>query len=122
MTLDNEQLIRRLWEQIWFEGGLDRLDEVVADPYIRHTRDGTVSSSPAEYGLHLGSVVRMIRGTELEFHTIECVDDLVFVRLNLHGVNLDTGDVMRLTSLAHYRIADGRVAESWAMHQPGLDW
>jgi len=122
MTTENEELVARLWDLIWIAGELDDLDQLVADPYARHTRDGTVTGSPAEYGAHLASVVRMIRGTEVSIADIASTDDMVFARLHLDGVNLDTGDSLRLTWLTQYRIADGRIAEAWTMHQSGLDW
>ena len=112
----------RLWQEIWIDNDFTRLQELVADPYVRHTRDGTVASTPAEYARHIESAVRTIRGTEVEIHDTATAGDIVFARLNLHGVNLSTGNAVKLTWLAHYRIVDGRVAESWTMHQTGLDW
>jgi predicted SnoaL-like aldol condensation-catalyzing enzyme len=53
---------------------------------------------------------------------IASVGDMVYARLNLEGVNLDTGNALRLTWLTQYRIADGKIAEAWTMHQSGLDW
>jgi predicted SnoaL-like aldol condensation-catalyzing enzyme len=122
MTTENEELVVRLWNQIWIEGELDDLDQLVADPYIRHTRDGTVTASPAAYAEHLSSVVRMIRGTEVRVVDMASTDDMVFARLHLDGVNLDNGNTLRLTWLTQYRLADGRIAEAWTMHQSGLDW
>ncbi|MEM7143051.1 MAG: nuclear transport factor 2 family protein [Actinomycetota bacterium] len=115
-------LVARLWNEIWIEGDLERLPEIVHDPYIRHTREGTVSSTPADYARHIASAVRTVRGTSVDILASAETGDGVFVRLNLHGVNIDTGNAMKLTWLAQYRIHDDRIAEAWTMHQPGLDW
>jgi len=122
MTTENEALVVRLWNEIWIAGALDELDQFVADPYVRHTRDGTVSASPADYGRHIASAVRMIRGTAVTVVDMASSGDMVFARLHLDAVNLDTGTPLRLTWLTQYRVADGKITESWTMHQSGLDW
>lgn len=116
------ELVTRLWNEIWIDGQLELLDEIVADPYVRHTREGTFTATPAEYGRHIESAVRTIKGTEVEIQATATEGDTVFARLRLHGVNLDTGHTVKLTWLTQYRIENGRIAESWTMHQPGLDW
>ncbi|MDG2029353.1 MAG: ester cyclase [Acidimicrobiales bacterium] len=122
MTTDHRDLVARLWNEIWIEGDLDRLPEIVHDPYVRHTREGTVSSTPAQYARHIESAVRTIRGTEVQMHDAVVDGDILFARLNLHGVNIDTGGSVKITWLTQYRIVDGRIAEAWTMHQPDLDW
>lgn len=118
----NEDLVARLWQRIWIDGALDQIGELVADPYIRHTRDGTVTTSPADYARHLESVVRTIRGTEVIVEAIASTGELVFARLTLHGVNLATEAKVKISWITQYRVADGRIAEAWTMHQSGLDW
>ena len=122
MTTDHHDLVARLWNQIWIDGDLDLLDEIVADPYVRHTREGTETTTPAAYARHIESAVRVLRGTEVEINDIVSSGDLVFARLTLHGVNMETGAQVKLTWLTEYRIAGGRIAEAWTMHQSGLDW
>ncbi|MEQ8840207.1 MAG: ester cyclase [Acidimicrobiales bacterium] len=122
MTQQNQDLVTRLWHTIWMSGDIDDLVDIVADPYIRHTRDGTVSASPTEYIRHLSGVVRTIRGTEVKIVDIASVDDMVFARVHLAGVNLDTGNQLDLTWMTQYRVTDGRIAEAWTMHLPDLDW
>lgn len=122
MTTENEALVSRLWHEIWIDGDLDKLGEIVADPYVRHTRDGTMSGTPADYARHIESAIRTIRGTELTISTLASVDDMVFARLRLHAMNLSTGTPLKLTWLAQYRIEGDRIAEAWSLHQSGIDW
>ena len=122
MSTDNETLVARLWDHIWIDGDFDDLDNLVADPYVRHTRDGTTSVSPAVYASHIKAATRTIRGTKVTVVDIASADDMVFARLHLDALNLDTGNSLRLTWLTQYRIEDGKIAESWTMHQSGLDW
>ena len=122
MTTENEALVGRLWEKIWITGDFDDIDSLVADPYIRHTRDGTTTSSTAAYETHIEAATRTFRGTKVTVADIASADDIVFARLHLDAVNLDTDNAVRLTWLTQYRIANGKIAESWTMHQSGLDW
>ncbi len=122
MSADSESLVKSLWNHIWIDGDLDRLGEVVADPFVRHTREGTQTTTPQEYARHLISVRDTIRATEVRFEHLSSIDDHVYARLVVDGVNLAIGDAVHLTWLAQYRIADGRIAEAWTMHQTDLDW
>lgn len=122
MTTENEALVTQLWDRIWIAGEFDDLDQLLADPYVRHTRDGTLSVTPAEYARHVQAATRTIRGTQVTVVDIASTTDMVFARLHLDAVNLDTGNSLRLTWLTQFRIADGKIAEAWTMHQAGLDW
>lgn len=122
MTTASEALVTRLWQQIWIDGDLAQVDEILGPQFIRHTRDGTTTMTPEEYRRHISSVVRTIRGTDVAITHIASCDDMVYARLSLHGVNLDTSRDVKLTWLAQYRIAEDRVVESWTMHQSDLDW
>ncbi len=122
MTTEHEALVRRLWNEIWIDGDLDKLDEIVAAHFTRHTRDGTMSGTPADYAQHIESAIRTLRGTELTIATLSSIDDMVFARLRLHAMNLTTSASVVITWLAQYRIEGDRIAESWSMHQSGIDW
>ncbi|MCQ3812955.1 MAG: nuclear transport factor 2 family protein [Acidimicrobiia bacterium] len=122
MSHENENLVKTLWHHIWIDRCLERLGEVLADPFVRHTRDGTEQTTPQRYASHVSSTVETLRSTGLTFYQLSSVDDLVFARFVLEGVNVAIGCEIRITWLAHYRIAAGRIAELWVMHQADLDW
>lgn len=122
MSRENEELIETLWKHIWLDRSLARLGEVLADPFVRHTRDGTEHTTPERYARHVSSSVATIRPTKLHFDHIASVDDCVFARLRLEGVNVAVGTPVKITWIAQYRIASGLIVESWSMHQTDLDW
>ena len=122
MSGENEELVETLWKHIWLDRSLDRLGEVLADPFVRHTRDGTERTTPERYARHVSSSVATIRPTKLHFDHITSVDDCVFARLRLEGVNVAVGTPVKITWIAQYRIASGLIVESWSMHQTDLDW
>ncbi len=122
MSREPTEIVEALWHRIWIESDLSALDDLVADPYIRHTRDGTLRQTPAEYAEVISSAVDVIRGTRVQIDALEAVGDTVWARMTLHAVNIGVGDEVRITWLGQFRIADERLAESWVLHEVGLDW
>ena len=122
MTRTAEDLVAALWHHIWIDPEVEPMNSLIADPFVRHTRDGTEHTNPEEYSGHIAAVVAVVRGTDVRIDHIAVVDDHVYARLTLQGVNLTVGDPVTVTWLAQYRIAADRIAESWTMHQSDLDW
>lgn len=112
----------RLWRTIWLGDPADGLDDILSDPYIRHTRDGTASVTIREYVEHMRQATRNVRGTDLRVDQSVEMADRTFIRVTLMGVNITSGDPVMITVIGEYRLNEGRIAESWSMHQPGLDW
>jgi hypothetical protein len=112
----------RLWRTIWLGDPADGLDDILSDPYIRHTRDGTASVTIHEYVEHMRQATRNVRGTDLRVDQSVEMTDRTFIRVTLMGVNITSGDPVMITVIGEYRLNEGRIAESWSMHQPGLDW
>jgi hypothetical protein len=112
----------QLWRTIWLGNPADGLDDVLVDPYIRHTRDGTALVTIREYIEHMRQTTRNVRGTDLSVDRLVETTDRTFVRITLMGVNVTSGDPVMITVVGEYRLSEGRIAESWSMHQPGLDW
>ena len=122
MTTDGQDLVRQLWQCIWIDGELEGLDDLIADPYVRHTNDGTSSMSRKAYKDHIADVIKTFKGNEITFDHLASSGDHVFARLTLTGVNIAAGNTVKITWLAHYRIRDARIAESWSLHENDLDW
>jgi len=112
----------RLWRTIWLGDPADGLDDILSDPYIRHTRDGTASVTIREYVEHMRQATRNVRGTDLRVDQSVEMADRTFIRVTLMGVNITSGDPVMITVVGEYRLNEGRIAESWSMHQTGLDW
>ena len=129
-----ESVVRAYWERVWLERDLDALEQLVTDPVVRHTAEGTESLALLELRRRLTGAFETVRATEVSIDAV-CVDSansvdsgdnangsIVWIRLTLRGVSLATAAPMSLAWLAQYRIEDGRIAELWALHQPGADW
>ena len=44
-----ESVVRAYWERVWLERDLDALEDLVTDPVVRHTAEGTHSLTRREY-------------------------------------------------------------------------
>ena len=117
-----ESVVRAYWERVWLERDLDALEDLIADPLVRHTAEGTLSLTRREFRLRLADAFEMVRATEVSIDAITADGPTVWIRLTLRGVSLATAAPMSLAWLAQYRIEAGRIAELWALHQPGTDW
>lgn len=122
MTSSDTDLVVRLWEGLWIDGDDATVVELLADPYVRHSTEGTQVHSPAAYARHVCDVTRHIKGTGVIVDHLSHTDDITHTRFTLTGVNLTTGEPVSIGWLGQYRIEDGRVAESWSMRQTDFSW
>ena len=117
-----ESAVRGYWERVWLERDLDALEDLVTDPIVRHTAEGTETLTRLELRRRLTAAFEAVRASEVSMDALVADGDAVWVRLTLRGVSLATAAPMSLAWLAQYRIEGGRIAELWALHQPGADW
>ena len=117
-----ESVVRGYWNRVWLDRDLDALEDLVADRVVRHTAEGTETLTRAELRSRLAGAFDAVRASVVIFDAITAEGATVWVRLTLRGVSLATAAPMSLAWLAQYRIEGGRIAELWALHQPGADW
>ena len=122
MTARATDPVIRLWEGLWIDGDDAIAVELLTDPYVRHTTEGTETHSPAAYARHICDVTRHIKGTAVVLDHLSHAGDMTHARFTLTGVNLTTGEPVTIGWLGQYRIEDGRVAESWSMRQTDFSW
>jgi predicted ester cyclase len=119
----NKALVRRLYEEGFNQGNLDVVDEIVAPDAVTH--DPIILDAPTGPDAIRGGI-EMIRKAFPYFH-VEVLDllaegDKVASFLSMSGTN--TGDYRRggathkkgtMRAFFLWRVADGRLAESWGM-------
>lgn len=120
-TVDDNILVRT-WRKLWIDADPDGMHDYVADPYVRHTCDGDFAMTPAEYGEHIARVTTHIRGTEIAVDHLAQVDDMIYARFTLKGMNVTTGTPVSVAWLGQYRTVDGKLAESWTLRETDAAW
>lgn len=122
MAAEPEQVVRDYWQKVWVERDLDALTDLVTDPCLRHTVEGTEALSVAALQARLQDGLAALRCQDMTIDDLIARDDMVWVRLTLRSISMATMAPMPLTFMAQYRVREGRITELWQLHQSGLDW
>jgi hypothetical protein len=116
------ELVARYWEGLWVRRDLGVVDELIADPYRRHTSAGTRMLRRAEFKRDLKDSWRLLHDPATTIDDQVAAGDRVWTRATTQGVNLDTGETSVLTWLVIHRIEGHQIAEAWIASLPGVDW
>ncbi len=119
---DAQVLLRSWWDRVWGEGDLDALDEILTDPYTRHTSAGSETISRASYKAKLANSQRLLYRPDTTVEDEVVVDDKIWTRATSTGLNLDTGEVATITWMTIHRVESGRLAEAWIAALVGVKW
>jgi steroid delta-isomerase-like uncharacterized protein len=121
MSEENKAIVRRFIEEVWNNGNLDVIDELVSDDHIDHDpgREGTPGGREG-----MRAFVQMYRtaypDTHIEFGELIAEGDLVagpWTATGTHQGDLmgiaPTGKSIRVTGMGMDRVRDGKIVESW---------
>lgn len=115
-------LLRAWWERVWREGDLDALDELLTEPYTRHTSAGSETIGRDAYKQKLATSQRLLYRPDTTIDDEVVVGDRIWSRATSTGLNLDTGEVAVITWMTVHRVEDGRLAEAWIATLVGVQW
>lgn len=117
-----EEIARRWWEDVWEAGDIDVLDELLADPFTRHTSLGTIVAPRDDYKKLLRSAQRSIHRPHTTIGDRYIEPTRIWTRATSRGVNLDTGRPAIVSWLLNQRIESGRIAEQWVLTARDVEW
>lgn len=112
----------RWWREVWRNGDLDALDDLLADPFTRHAGTGSETISLAAYASRLAEFQRVLSRVDTTIDDRVVDGDRVWTRATSRGINRETGERAIVTWLLVQRIAHGRIAEHWTATMSGVDW
>lgn len=118
---ENKALVRRFIEEVWSQGNLDALDELVAPTFVEHDAPSPGYGRGAE---GVRNAVAALRGFLGPVHlTIEdelAEGDKVALRMTMRGTHvheiggiLPTGKPFAIKGMNIFRVADGKLADEW---------
>jgi predicted ester cyclase len=109
-TLENKKLIRRYVEEVWNSHNPERTSEFVADSQL------------AESVEHTRQFLAAFPDVQVTIEVLIAEGDKVVGRYLARGTNSGpyagqspTGKTIQFTSIRIYRIAPGKIVETWAM-------
>lgn len=115
-------LLKSWWDRVWGQGDLSAVDELLTDPYTRHTPAGTEVITPKAYKQKLVQYQRILHKAVTTVDDEVVVGDQIWTRATSRGLDLETGELSVFTWMTIHRIEDNRLAEAWISAMVGVDW
>lgn len=124
MSEANVQLMRRAVEAV-NSGTLEKIaSDIIGDDFVRHDLAGAFPGVEGVQGA--ADFVALLRSAmpdlRFEIQDIFSSGDRVVMRLLMRGTHLGellgvapTGDIIEISEMNIYRIADGKIAETWQL-------
>jgi len=116
------ELSRRWWNEVWRDADFDVVDEILADPVVRHASSGSTVTSREEYKRLLADFQRTLCRPQTTIDDQVVSGDRVWTRATSRGLNRETGEPAVVTWMVVQRIVDDRIAEQWSLTSWGVDW
>lgn len=112
----------RWWGEIWRDGRAEVADEILTDPFVRHSATGSTVSARADYRSMLAEFQRTLCRPTTTIDDRVVAGDRVWTRATSRGVDTETGQPAVVTWLIVQRFAGSRIAEHWVLTLRGVDW
>lgn len=114
--------MHRWWNEVWQEGRDDLVPELVTDPYLRHGATESLRRNHKALRDDLRQFQRVMHQPTVTVDDVAYVDDKVWSRITMEGLNMETGEMRVVSWLQIHRIEDDKIAESWMLYANGIDW
>ncbi len=122
LVTDPMKVVERWWN-VWRDGDIETIDEIVAEPFTRHSSRGTVvRERRAQVREDMVQFRETLELAEVRFDAMSAVGDQVWCRVTTRGVNLATEEPSTMSWLQQCRVVDGRIEEMWWLYVLDLDW
>ena len=118
----NEAIVRRVFEEIWNQGRITRIDDLFAPDYVRHhTSAGSTSGLEAEKR-HRADFGRAFPDLVITADDVITAQDKVVVRYTWRGTYQGTwpeipgtGTRVTFSGIAIHRLVAGKIKELWVV-------
>lgn len=120
--VDPIHVVEEWQNRAWGECDVSAVDDLAADPLIRHGPSGTAERSHSQLKDDLRQYQRALGKPEIIVHDRVLDGDRVWSRLTMRGANMDTGELRTLQWLQIHRVVDGRIVEIWALYASDVPW
>ncbi len=120
--LDPIGVVEQWQARAWGSCDLGAVDELVADPLLRHGPAGTEQRSHADLKRDLLRYQRALGAADITVHDRVADGDRVWSRTTMRGANIDTGVPRTLQWLQIHRVVDGKLVEVWSLYASDVTW
>ena len=119
VTKNHKLLANQVWEVVWHQGNLHRLDELFAPDFVRHD-PGRELRGLEQNRQFIASLRTAFPDARFTVEDQIAEGDKVAVRYRFEGTHLGdfqgmapTGKRVRYSAILIYRVADDKIAEQW---------
>ena len=111
------------WERVWHEGRYDLIAGCVGETYIRHDQKGDRAVSRDAYAAEIKQVHKDRPGIRVVVYDHTFQGDRAWFRFAFKWNDPKTGEAQSQAGFQSYRIADGKLVETWlSMQALGSVW
>ena len=111
-------LFARWIEDVWHQGRVELVPQIIGAQYVRHEGNKSRTVTPAEYADEITATRRLIPDVRFLIHDCAAVGDRLWTRWTMLGTSKESGLAVRRMAAQIYRIANGRLVETWAVMLP----
>ncbi len=125
-VMPEESMLRDLfdrWERVWHEGQYDLIPTCIGPNYIRHDEAGDRTVTREAYAAEIARTREQRPHLPFVVYDHSFQGNRAWFRFTLKWTDASTGETRTRAGMEVYRIADGKLAETWLMFQPlGSAW
>ena len=121
-AIDPAEIVARWQARAWGDCDLTVVDELIAEPFVRHGLTGTSKRTRDELKHDLRQYQRALGKPIITVHDRVVDGDMVWSRTNMRGANLQTGERHSIDWLQIHRVVDGQIVEVWSLYATDADW
>lgn len=121
MIKQNENIIKRYIEEVWNQGKLEVLDEIIDPSYINHS-PGAPNPIPGPEGLKpiIAGMRKAFPDLKFTIENMVITDEQVVIHCTMHGTHTGdlfglppTGRKVKVNQMQIERIKNGKIVEHW---------
>ena len=116
----NKLLAQRVWEEVWHQGQLSRIDDLFTTDFVRHDPGRRELQGTEQNRQFIGSLRAAFPDVHYSVEDQIAEGDKVVVRYRFRGTHLGvfqgmppTGKQVTYPGILIYRLGDGKIAEQW---------
>ncbi len=111
------------WELVWHEARYDLIPGCLASQYLRHDQKGDRTVSSDAYAAEIREVHEARPGIRVLVFDHAFSEDRAWFRFAFQWTDVQTSHVQNQAGFQSYRIAGGKLVETWLSLQPvGSSW
>jgi hypothetical protein len=117
-TEKHARLFQRWIDEVWHQGRVDLVPELVGVQYVRHEGTSTRVVTRAEYAAEIEVTRARLPDARFIIHDCDVVGDRIWTRWTMTAKSAQSGELVRRMAIQVYRIADINLVETWMLVLP----